>query len=91
MQARQAGMTGNRLQSITLPPTPAPTLPTAPEQKGGTPNFQPALTLALVQRTCDTMARVSATAPDPSVPGFPVIFTLLEDGANTTPNHGSRG
>ena len=31
------------------------------------------------------MAGVAATAPDPSVPGFPGIFALLEDGAHTTP------
>ena len=31
------------------------------------------------------MDGVAATVPNPSVPGFPVIFTLLEDRANTTP------
>ena len=30
------------------------------------------------------MEGVAATAPNPSVPGFPGIFTLLEYGANTT-------
>ena len=31
------------------------------------------------------MVGVAATAPDPSVSGFLGIFTLLEDGAYTTP------
>ena len=31
------------------------------------------------------MARVAATAPDPSMPGFPLMFTLLEAGANMNP------
>ena len=31
------------------------------------------------------MARVLAKAPDPSIPHFPGIFTLLEDRGNTTP------
>ena len=30
---------------------------------------------------CKTMAGVAANAPNPSVPGFPGIFALLEDGA----------
>ena len=37
-----------------------------------------------MQRTYDTMAGVAARSPDPSVPGFLSIFTLLEDGVNTT-------
>ena len=68
-----------------FPPDPAPAFPTAPEQARGIPTFQPAPTLAPIQRTCNTIAGVAATALDPSIPGFPFIFTLLEDGANTTP------
>ena len=47
--------------------------------------FQPALNLAPVQCTYNIMARLAVTTPNPSVPGFLGIFTLLEDGANTTP------
>ena len=32
------------------------------------------------------MAGVAATVPELSAPRFPGIFSLLEDGANTTPN-----
>ena len=80
-RSRQAGMTRTIQQGSNI-------LPTAPAQARGTPTFQLAPTLALVQRTCDTMAGVLATAPDPSVPGFPGIYTLLEDRANTTPRLG---
>ena len=31
------------------------------------------------------MAGVAANVPDPSIPGFPGIFSLLEEGAHTTP------
>ena len=85
-QARQSGMTGNRLQqAIKSPPAPAPAFSTTLEQVRVTPNFQPTLTLTPVHRTCDNMAVVAATAPNPSVPRFPGIFTLLEDGENMTP------
>ena len=85
-QACQSGTTGTRpQQAITFPTAPSPAFPTAPAQARGTPNFQPAPTLAPVQRTYDTMAGVAARSPDLSVPGFPIIFNLLEDGVNTTP------
>ena len=82
----RVGTTGTRQQgATTFPPKPAPVFPTAPAQARGTPTFQTALTLAPVQRTCNTMAEVAVTAPNPSVHGFLRIFNLLEDGANTTP------
>ena len=84
-QAHQAGTTSTRQQGApTFPTTPDPAFPTAPAQACSMPTFQPNPNLAPVQRTCDTMAGVAATAPDPSIPSFPVIFTLLEDGVNTT-------
>ena len=70
---------------MALPAAPASAFPTPREQARRTPTFQPALTLTSVQSTCETMAKVAATAPNPSFPGFPGIFTLLQDGENTTP------
>ena len=32
-----------------------------------------------------TMSRVAVTATNPSIPGFPDIFALLEEGAHPTP------
>ena len=79
-------MTDTRQQgATTFSPAPAYALPTVPTQARGTPTFQPAPTFASVQRTCNTMAGVVATSLDPSVPRFSVIFILLEDRANTTP------
>ena len=85
-QACQSGTNGTRLkQAITFPIAPSPAFPTAPAQARGTPNFQPAPILALVQRTYDTMAGVAARYPEPSVPGFPSISNLIEDGVNKNP------
>ena len=85
-QALQAGTTGNRHQGAnTFSPAPSPAFTTAPAQVHGTPTFQLAPTLAPVQRTCNTMSGVAATATNPSVYRFLVIFTMIEDGANTTP------
>ena len=77
MQDCQACTTGTR-----LPPALLPAFPIAPAQAQ---TFQPALTRTPVQHTCKTMAGVAATSPNPSVPGFPGIFSLLEDEANTNP------
>ena len=86
MKAQKTGTTGTiQHVEITFPPDPAPAFPTTLAQERVTPTFQPTPTLAPVQRTCYTMAGVAATEPDPSIPGFLGIFTLLEDGANTTP------
>ena len=67
------GTTGTRQQGeTTLPPTPSPAFPTAPAQACNITNVQPAPNLAQMQRTCNTMAKVAATAPDPKhsrVPG----------------------
>ena len=85
IQACQAGTTRTRMQqAITLPPAPAPAFPTSPSQVRGTPTFQTAPTLSPVKHTCNTMDGVAETAPNPSVPGFPGIFTLIEDGLNMT-------
>ena len=79
------GTTGTRQQgAVIFPPVPAPAFPNAPTQARGISNFQNTLNLAQVQRNCNTMAGVAATAPELSVPGFPGIFTLIEDKANTT-------
>ena len=91
-QACQAGTTGIRQQgAIKSPPASAPAIPTAPAQARGTPTFQSTPTLTPVQRTCNTMAGVSATDPDPGVPGLLVVFTLLEDRATQSPDCGLRG
>ena len=85
-QALQSGTTGTRNQGAnTFSTAPSPAFTTAPSQAHGMPTFQPALTLAPVQRTCNTMSGVAATATNPSVYRFLVIFTMIEDGANTTP------
>ena len=79
-------MTRTRQQGEnTFHPAPAPAFPTSPAQARGTPTLQPAPNLTPVQLTCNTMDGVAATAPNPSVPGFPGIFNLLEERANTTP------
>ena len=79
-QAHQAGATGTRHTTGIFPPTPTPPVPINPEQ-----TFQPAPALTPVHRTCETVSGVVATAPEPRFPGFPAIFSLLEDRANTTP------
>ena len=58
-----------------------PNFPTAPSLQ-----LQPAPKLTLVHCSCETMVGVVATTLDPIVPGFLGIFTLLEDGAHTTPH-----
>ena len=94
MQACQVGQTGNRIQGTpTFTPAPyqtlgTPVLPPTPTQAHGTPTFLPAPTLAQVTHTSETMARVVATAPNPRIPEFPGIFTLLMAEANTTPQVG---
>ena len=92
MQVYQVGKTRTRMQqAIIFPPALAPAFPTSQAQVRGTPTFQTAPTLAPVQRTCNTMGGVAATAPSPRITVFPGIFTLLEDRANTTPNPVLRG
>ena len=86
MKDQKTGTTGTiQHVEITFPPDPAPAFPTTLAQERVTPTFQTTPTLAPVQRTCYTMAGVAATEPDPRIPGLLGIFTLLEDGANTTP------
>ena len=72
--------TGTPITRGAFPPTSTPAIPTAPTQ-----TFQPTPALTPVHRICDTMAGVAETTPDPSVPGFPGIFALLEDGVGPTP------
>ena len=79
-QACQAGATGTPRRRDASPPASTPTVPTAPALP-----FQPDLTLTRVHHSCNTIAGLASTTPDPSVPRFPGIFALLEDGANTTP------
>ena len=80
MQTRQAGATGTPRKRDAFPPASTPTFPTALAL-----TFQPTLELTPVHRIYKTMVGVAATAPDPSVPRFPGIFALLEEGAHTTP------
>ena len=85
-QTRAAGTTRTRQQKeITFPPAPSPTFPTAPGQARGTPTFHPVPNLSPFHRTYNTMAGVAATSNNLSTPRLPGIFTLIEDGANTTP------
>ena len=90
-QAHQAGHTRTGRQGTpTFPPVPSqnirtPAFPPAPTQARGTPTFLLAPNLAHVTRTSKTMDRVAATAPDPSIPGFPGNIFLLKAWANTTP------
>ena len=79
-QAPQAGATGTPRRRDTFSPASTPTVPTAPAL-----TFHPVPVLTPVHRICETMTGVAATAPNSSLPGYPVILFLLEDGTHTTP------
>ena len=79
-QDRQAGATRTPRRTAAFPPAQTPAVPIAP-----TLTFQPDPVLTPVHRICETMAGVSATAPNPRVPRFPGILALLEERAHTTP------
>ena len=72
-QFRQAGATRKRQTTGIFPPAPTRAVPTAPAQ-----TFHPSPALTPVNHTCKKMDGVVATSPEPRVPGFPAIFSILE-------------
>ena len=95
-QARQAGQIRTRRQvTPTFPPVPSqtlrtPTSPPTPTQARVTPTFLIALNLAQGTLTSETMAGVEALAPNPSIPGFPGIFSSSRPGPTRPPKRSSR-